>query len=232
MWCWSSIKGICLAFLLDYFGHKCVCEFFSMSTGEQEEVVVVVVVVVVRGGGLWVISLPPYTRCKFRSLLPVSRLSQLVFVFFGGGGGGGGVRVPGLVGWEKTIESSRSFHYSQAFTHISKYENIDSNTDSVFTLDSAFNFSRNVTKPELVWVFSQIHYLDSRTRFDLNCFREFSENIQRRARKVIFIEGGWAISKSRGGSRIFFRRACTRLLLYFNTNKPHSFFFFAEYQLY
>ena len=29
----------------------------------------------------------------------------------------------------------------------------------------------------------------------------------------------------RGGSRIFFRRGCTRLLLYFNTNKPHFFFF-------
>ena len=29
---------------------------------------------------------------------------------------------------------------------------------------------------------------------------------------------------SRGGSRISFRRGCTRLLLYFNTNKPHSFF--------
>ena len=28
----------------------------------------------------------------------------------------------------------------------------------------------------------------------------------------------------------FFRRGCNRLLLYFNTNKPHS--FFAEYQLY
>ena len=27
-----------------------------------------------------------------------------------------------------------------------------------------------------------------------------------------------------GGSRIFFRRGCTRLLLYFNNNKPHSFF--------
>ena len=35
---------------------------------------------------------------------------------------------------------------------------------------------------------------------------------------------------NRGGSRIFFRRGCTRLLL-FNTNKPHS-IFFAEYQLY
>ena len=30
---------------------------------------------------------------------------------------------------------------------------------------------------------------------------------------------------SRGGSRIFFRRGCTHLLLYFNTNKPHSFVF-------
>ena len=29
----------------------------------------------------------------------------------------------------------------------------------------------------------------------------------------------------RGGSRIFFKRGCTRLLLYFNTNKTHSFFF-------
>ena len=30
---------------------------------------------------------------------------------------------------------------------------------------------------------------------------------------------------SRGGSRIFFRAGCTHLLLYFNTNKPHSFLF-------
>ena len=30
----------------------------------------------------------------------------------------------------------------------------------------------------------------------------------------------------RGGSRIFFKRGCTSLLLYFNTNKTHSFFFF------
>ena len=34
------------------------------------------------------------------------------------------------------------------------------------------------------------------------------------------------ISHDRGGSRIFFRRGCTRLLRYFNTNTPHSFFFF------
>ena len=38
-------------------------------------------------------------------------------------------------------------------------------------------------------------------------------------------------SKFRGGSRIFFRRGCTRLWLYFNNNKPHS-FFLAEHQLY
>ena len=35
-------------------------------------------------------------------------------------------------------------------------------------------------------------------------------------------------TKLRGGCRIFFRRGCTRLLLYFNTNKPHSFFFFCR----
>ena len=34
------------------------------------------------------------------------------------------------------------------------------------------------------------------------------------------------LSGGRGGSRIFFRRGCSRLLLYFNTNKPHSFLFF------
>ena len=32
----------------------------------------------------------------------------------------------------------------------------------------------------------------------------------------------------RSGSRIFFRRGCTRLLLCFTTNKPHSFFFFCR----
>ena len=32
----------------------------------------------------------------------------------------------------------------------------------------------------------------------------------------------------RGGSKIFFRRGCTRLFLHFNTNKPHSFFFFRR----
>ena len=37
---------------------------------------------------------------------------------------------------------------------------------------------------------------------------------------------------SRGGSRIFFRRGCTRLLLYFKTPINHIVFFFAEYQLY
>ena len=41
--------------------------------------------------------------------------------------------------------------------------------------------------------------------------------------RVILRRGEWP--ESRGGSRIFFRRGCTRLLLYFNTNKQHSFFF-------
>ena len=39
------------------------------------------------------------------------------------------------------------------------------------------------------------------------------------------------VLRNRGGSGIFFRKGCIRLLLYFNTNKPHS-FFLAEYQLY
>ena len=38
----------------------------------------------------------------------------------------------------------------------------------------------------------------------------------------IYVSG---ICSHRGGSRIFFRRGCTRLLLYFNTNKPLIFFF-------
>ena len=46
------------------------------------------------------------------------------------------------MGLEKTIESSRSFNYSRAFTHISKYESVDSETESVFTLDSTFKISR------------------------------------------------------------------------------------------
>ena len=41
-----------------------------------------------------------------------------------------------------------------------------------------------------------------------------------------------AIHCCRGRSRIFFRRGRTRLLLYFNTNKPLFFFFWAEYRLY
>ena len=44
-----------------------------------------------------------------------------------------------------------------------------------------------------------------------------------------FSGNGWARQDifwlNRGGSRIFFRRGCTRLLLYFNTNKPHTCFF-------
>ena len=92
------MKGICRAFLLDYFGHKCVCEFFSLSTSEQEEVVVVV-------GGLWVASLPPtcassfvrYYRCRVSPSLCLCFFCLLVFffVFLGGGGvsaGVGGVR--------------------------------------------------------------------------------------------------------------------------------------------
>ena len=42
-----------------------------------------------------------------------------------------------------------------------------------------------------------------------------------------FKDNTWNVTfviSTRSGSRIFSRRGCTRLLLYFNTNKPHSFF--------
>ena len=55
-----------------------------------------------------------------------------------------------------------------------------------------------------------------------------SSFIQARTSRIQFSSADTASSYQmvwiRGGSRIFFRRGCTRLLLYFNTNKPHSFF--------
>ena len=44
-------------------------------------------------------------------------------------------------------------------------------------------------------------------------------------------EGPLTDCGEQGRIQDFLRKGCTRLLLYFNTNKPH-FFFFAEYQLY
>ena len=49
---------------------------------------------------------------------------------------------------------------------------------------------------------------------------EISSTVPKRS-----VEAG-SVWSGRGGSRIFFRRGCARLFLYFNTNKPHSFFFF------
>ena len=67
-------------------------------------------------------------------------------------------------------------------------------------------------------------------------FREFSPETQHCYAQNLGIDySGWTdlinggiffSSVLRGGSRIFSRRGCTRLLLYFNTNKPHRFFFF------
>ena len=48
-----------------------------------------------------------------------------------------------------------------------------------------------------------------------------------RISKSFFYELVWP----QGRIQDFFRRGRTRLLLYFNTNNPHSLFFFAEYQL-
>ena len=100
------MKGICLAFLLDYFGHKCVCEFLSLSTSEQEEVVVVVV----GGGGGCGLPLYPtcatsfvrYYRCRVSPSLCLCFFVCSLFFFLGGGGGGvgagaGGVREDHLI---------------------------------------------------------------------------------------------------------------------------------------
>ena len=46
--------------------------------------------------------------------------------------------------------------------------------------------------------------------------------------QFFFLNSSWGTSLNRGGSRIFLRRGCTRLLPYFNTNKPHFFFFFCR----
>ena len=49
---------------------------------------------------------------------------------------------------------------------------------------------------------------------------------------ILLRNANWISSnhtRDRGGSRIFFRRGCTRRLLYFNTcNKPHCFLFFCR----
>ena len=50
-----------------------------------------------------------------------------------------------------------------------------------------------------------------------------SNNVRLFLAKVLHHEHSVS-ERIRGGSRIFFRRGCTRLLLYFNTNKPHFFF--------
>ena len=62
-------------------------------------------------------------------------------------------------------------------------------------------------KSRLMWLVKRARYL----------FDSFCRNV---ARQV----AGFCCP-FRGGSRIFFRRGCTRLLLYFNTNKPDFFFF-------
>ena len=121
--------------------------FFSLSTGEQEGVVVVV-----GGGGGGVPLCPLHALQVSFATTSVASLPVCVCVFFFGGGGvgEGGLWGAGVGGIEKAIESFQIFHYSQAFIHISKYENIDSDTESVFTLDSAFKISRHATKPKFM----------------------------------------------------------------------------------
>ena len=65
-----------------------------------------------------------------------------------------------------------------------------------------------VFDPFLSWNFCQKHHLCQINPFSGHYLP------RKKQPKILF----------RGGSRIFFRRGCNRLLLYFNTNKPHSFF--------
>ena len=44
----------------------------------------------------------------------------------------------------------------------------------------------------------------------------------------MFTSTSTEVRYNRGGSRISFRRGCTRLLLHFNTKNSHSFFFFSR----
>ena len=71
------------------------------------------------------------------------------------------------------------------------------------------------------WPQHRILSADSKVTFTLQ--NSIKHSGSERVKSQIFF---WV----RGGSRILFRRGCTRLLLFFNSNKPR--FFFAEYQLY
>ena len=69
----------------------------------------------------------------------------------------------------------------------------------------------------------QKSYLNEKTNslsFELSANSSMTESDV----QLIFFAGFLPWCLFRGGSRIFFRRGCTRLLRYFNTNKPHSFF--------
>ena len=63
------------------------------------------------------------------------------------------------------------------------------------------------------------------------CGVVFRFNRKPSSKKTPFCIVAYATQPCQGRIQDFFRRGCTRLLLYFNTNKPHS-FFLAEYQLY
>ena len=63
-------------------------------------------------------------------------------------------------------------------------------------------------------------YLEVNLPFFLCIWGQFSEY---KLLRGLYLEGRFNGAGADPG--FFFRRGCTRLLLYFNTNKPHSFFF-------
>ena len=96
--------------------------------------------------------------------------------------------------------------------------------DEPFHLNSSRNFQVFLTNGKRSR-FDQMFFFFFSTQSEsrrCRCCREFSQHLILTPFDRAFL--------LRGGSRIFFRRGCPRLLLYLNTNKPHI-FGGAEYQL-
>ena len=89
-------------------------------------------------------------------------------------------------------------------------------------------FNETVACQERICIFYQRAPAITITKTEMRTLRSMSTtntlNLNNIFQVVHFFFSVSLPSYRTGGSRIFFRRGCTRLLLYFNTNKPHSFF--------
>ena len=84
----------------------------------------------------------------------------------------------------------------------------------------------------LAYKYSRLYWLLAawRRRLAKRPLRWRKRGARRYLKLSIIVLVGTSLCPNQGRIQDFFRRRCTRLLLYFNTNKPHS-FFFAKYQL-